>query len=161
MFIYSFHANTIKFFAVICLSLTALIALIAFVPTYTGDEESKLVGVSASYNYEKIKSNEDRVNFLKQFGWEVDSEPLKEQQVVIPKEFDKIFAEYNEIQRRQGLDLSTFKKKTVMRYTYTVTNYPNYDGEVYVNILVYRNNVIGGDVCSADVNGFVHGFEME
>lgn len=159
MFIYSFHANTIKFFAVICLSLAALIALIAFVPTYAQEQESKLVGVEVSYNYEKIKSNEDRINFVKQFGWEVEAEPIKEQQVVIPKEFDKVFAEYNELQRRQGLDLSSFKKKSVMRYTYTVTNYPNYDGEVYINILVYRNKVIGGDVCSADVNGFVHGFE--
>ena len=160
MFIYSMHANTIKFFAVICLSLTALIALIAFVPTYTtGDAQQ--VGVDATYNFEKIKTNDDRINFLKQFGWEVEAEPVKEQQVVIPGEFDKIFSAYNEIQRTQGLDLSAFKKKAVMRYTYVVKNYPNYDGDVYVNILVYRNIVIGGDVCSADINGFVHGFERK
>lgn len=161
MFIYSFHANTIKFFAVICLALTALITLIAFVPSYSTDNQYVAVGLNASYNYEKIKSNEDRINFIKQFGWEVDSEALKEQEVLIPKEFDKVFSAYNEIQRRQGLDLSSFKKKSVMRYTYAVTNYPNYDGTVYVNILVYRNTVIGGDVCSADVNGFVHGFERQ
>ena len=159
MFIYSFHANTIKFFAVICLSLTALISLIVFVPTYAQQNDAAQVGIDASYNYEKIKSNSDRINFIKQFGWEVEAQPLREQQVIIPAEFDKIFAAYNEIQRAQGLDLSSFKKKNVMRYTYTVTNYPNYDGTVYVNILVYRNVVIGGDVCSADVNGFVHGFE--
>ena len=159
MFIYSMHANTIKFFAVICLALTVLIALIAFVPTYVTGQEATQVGLNVSYNYEKIKNNEDRINFIKQFGWEVDAQPLKEQEVTIPKEFDKIFAAYNEIQRKQGLDLSSFKKKNVMRYTYTVTNYPDYDGEVYINILVYRNTVIGGDVCSADVNGFVHGFE--
>jgi hypothetical protein len=159
MFIYSMHANTIKFFAVICLALSALIALIAFVPSQNVSDGVAQVGVNVSYNYEKIKTNEDRINFLKQFGWEVDAQPLKEQEVTIPKEFDKIFAAYNEIQRKQGLDLSSFKKKNVMRYTYTVTNYPNYDGEVYVNILVYRNTVIGGDVCSADVTGFVHGFE--
>ena len=159
MFIYSMHANTIKFFAVICLALTALIALIAFVPTYATTQDSAQVGAGVTYNYEKIKTNEDRINFIKQFGWEVEVQPLKEQSVNIPKEFDKIFASYNEIQRRQGLDLSAFKKKNVMRYTYAVTNYPDYDGEVYVNILVYRNKVIGGDVCSADVNGFVHGFE--
>jgi hypothetical protein len=154
------HADTIKFFAVICLSLTALIALIAFVPTYTTGD-SQQVGVDASYNFEKIKTNDDRINFLKQFGWEVEAEPVKEQQVVIPGEFDKIFSAYNEIQRTQGLDLSAFKKKAVMRYTYVVKNYPNYDGEVYVNILIYRNIVIGGDVCSADINGFVHGFERK
>ena len=161
MFIYSMHANTIKFFAVICLALTALIALIAFVPTYVSNEGVVQVGVDATYNYEKIKNNEDRVNFLKQFGWEVEAQPINEQQVTIPKEFDKVFAAYNEIQRKQGLDLSSFKKKNVMRYTYTVTNYPDYEGEVYVNILVYRNTVIGGDVCSADVNGFIHGFERD
>ena len=161
MFICSMHANTIKFFAVICLALTVLIALIAFVPTYVTGQEATQVGLNVSYNYEKIKNNEDRINFIKQFGWEVDAQPLKEQEVTIPKEFDKIFATYNEIQRKQGLDLSSFKKKNVMRYTYTVTNYPDYDGEVYVNILVYRNKVIGGDVCSADVNGFIHGFEMK
>lgn len=161
MFIYSFHANTIKFFAVVCLALVALITLIAFVPTYTAGNDAAQVGSDVSYNYEKIKSNEDRINFLKQFGWEVNAQAIKEQEVLIPAEFDKIFAEYNEIQRKQGLDLSAFKKKSVMRYTYTVTNYPNYDGEVQVNILVYRNTVIGGDVCSADVNGFVHGFERK
>lgn len=161
MFIYSFHANTIKFFAVICLALTALIALIAFVPVYSSGEDAQQVGAPVSYNYEKIKSNEDRINFLKQFGIEVDPEVIKEQQVVIPKEFDKVFAEYNEIQRRQGLDLSSYKKKNVMRYTYLVTNYPDYEGEVYVNVLIYRNTVIGGDVCSADVSGFIHGFEKK
>ncbi len=159
MFIYSLHANTIKFFAVICLSLTALIALIVFVPTYAQQNDAAQVGVDASYNYEKIKSNEDRINFIKQFGWNVEAQPLKEQEVIIPAEFDKIFAAYNEIQRAQGLDLSSFKKKNVMRYTYAVTNYPDYEGTVYINILVYRNTVIGGDVCSADVNGFIHGFE--
>ena len=161
MFIYSMHANTIKFFAVICLALTALMTLIAFVPTYANGQDSVQVGANVTYNYEKIKTNEDRVNFLKQFGWEVDAQPLKEQEVTIPKEFDKVFAAYNEIQRKQGLDLASFKKKNVMRYTYTVTNYPDYDGVVYVNLLIYRNTVIGGDVCSADVNGFIHGFELK
>lgn len=157
MFIYSMRASTIKFFGVVCVSLVVLITLIAFVPTYAVDSQE--TGISVSYNYEKIKSNEDRINFLKQFGWEVESEPCAEKEVLIPEEFDKIFAGYNEIQRKQGLDLSDFKKKNVMRYTYVITNYPDYYGTVYANILVYRNNVIGGDVCSADVGGFVHGFE--
>ena len=45
------------------------------------------------------------------------------------------------------------------RYTYEVTNYPDYDGTVYISLLVYKDKVVAGDVCSADVNGFVHGFE--
>ena len=80
-------------------------------------------------------------------------------EVTIPAEFDKVFAGYNELQKAQGLDLSKYKKKTVTRYTFTVTNYDGYDGTVYANVLVYRNRVIGGDICSADVSGFIHGFE--
>ena len=67
---------------------------------------------------------------------------------------------YNEVQKSQGLDLSKFKGKTAMRYTYSITNYPDYSGTVYANVIIYKNRVIGGDVCSADVEGFIHGFEM-
>ncbi len=157
MFIYSLRASTLKFFAVICVALATLITLIAFVPAY--GQDSEYVSKNMDIDYDGIKTNEDRIEFLKQFGWEVKSEPKESVEVTIPSEFDKIFTGYNEIQKRQGLDLSDYKKKKVMRYTYEVTNYEGAEGTVYANILVYRNKVIGGDVCSADVTGFIHGFE--
>ncbi len=157
MFVYSLRASTLKFFAVVCVALATLVALIAFVPTYGAD--AKTVSGNTEISYEKIKTNEDRIDFLRQFGWEVKSEPIAENEVRIPDEFDKIFAGYNEIQKRQALDLSKYKKKTVMRYTYEVTNYEDYEGTVYANVIVYRNRVIGGDICSGDVKGFIHGFE--
>ena len=157
MFIYSLRASTLKFFAVICVALVTLIALIAFVPAY--GEDGKTVASEVEYDYDGIKTGEDRIEFLRQFGWEVKSEPVEVVEVTIPAEFDKIFTGYNEIQKRQGLDLSEYRKKKVTRYTYEVTNYQGAEGVVYANILVYRNRVIGGDICSADVSGFIHGFE--
>ena len=172
MFIYSFKASSIKFFGIICVALAALIALVAFVPAYAGgnlgggtgggvavgapEAES---GVTVSYRYDKVKSADNAAGFLGQFGWIVDAGSAEAQEVTIPDEFDKVFAGYNELQKAQGLDLSKYKKKTVTRYTFTVTNYDGYDGTVYANVLVYRNRVIGGDICSADVSGFIHGFE--
>ena len=150
MFIYSLRASTLKFFAVVCVALVTLITLIAFVPAY--GEDGKAVIDEVEYDYDGVKTEEDRVKFLRQFGWEVKGEPVEAVEVTIP-------SEYNEIQRRQGLDLSDYKKKKVMRYTYEVTNYEGATGTVYANILVYRNRVIGGDICSADVKGFIHGFE--
>ena len=47
----------------------------------------------------------------------------------------------------------------MMRYTYDVTNYKGYEGRVQVNLLVYKGKVVGGDVCSTDESGFIHGFE--
>ena len=159
MFIYSLRASTLKFFAVICVALVSLITLIAFVPTYGETDADKTVSKDAEINYDKIKTNDDRIEFLSQFGWEVKPDAVTAAEVDIPAEFDKVFTGYNEIQKRQGLDLSKYKKKKVMRYTYEVTNYEGYDGTVYANIIVYRNKVIGGDICSADVTGFIHGLE--
>ena len=159
MFIYSLRANTIKLVGVICVALTVLITLIAFVPTYTISSQTSADASEVSYSYDKIKSAEDAVGFLSQFGWEVEATPIESKEVTIPAEFDKIFSAYNELQREQGLDLSKYKRKQVTRYTFRVTNYGGYEGTVYANVLVYRNRVVGGDLCSADVTGFVHGFE--
>ena len=156
MFIYSLKASTIKFFAVVCVALATLITLIAFIPVSAVDGDSA-VSADADIDYSGIKTNEDRVRFLEQFGWQVDPEAVESVEVTVPADFDKIFSAYNELQKSQGLDLSRYKKKNVMRYTYEITNYDGYNGTVYANILVYRNKVIGGDVCSADLKGFMHG----
>ena len=156
MFIYSLKAKTIKLFGLICVALVGVIMIAAFVPNYVATSAS---AVNSEINYSKIKNNEDRIAFLKQFGWEVSPEETESEQVTIPAEFDKIFSGYNEIQKQQGLDLSKYKGKTMMRYTYDVSNYEGYEGRVQANILVYRGKVVGGDICSADINGFIHGFE--
>jgi hypothetical protein len=157
MFIYTLKASTIKFFAVVCVALATLIALIAFVPVAVVDDVAPTANMDIDYS--GIKTNDDRLKFLSQFGRQVDPEAVESVEVTIPEEFDKIFTTYNELQKRQGLDLSRYKGKNVQRYTYKITNYDGYDGTVYANILVYRNKVIAGDVCSADVKGFVHGLQ--
>ena len=162
MFVYSLRASTLKFFAVVCVALTALVTMITFIPGYDGGGLGYIsAGSEKEIKYDKIKTNEDRVNFLSQFGWQVKSEPVESADITLPSEFDKIFTGYNEIQKRQGLDLSKYKNKTVTRYTYEITNYEGEDGRVFANVIVYRGKVIGGDVCSADVNKFIHGFEKQ
>ena len=163
MFIYSLRASTLKFFGIIAVTLVALIAIIAFVPVYMeGGVQDTPAGVTdkeVSYSYDKVRDVSSVVSFLSQFGWTVDGATAQSAKVTIPDEFDKVFASYNEIQKSQGLDLSKFKRKELTRYTVEVTNYKGYEGTVYANVLVYRNKVVGGDICSADVAGFVHGFE--
>ena len=163
MFIYSFKASTLKLLGIISVTLAALIAIVAFVPVYADGFSSVTTGAQVegekSISYDKVKSAADAVNFLSQFGWTVDGGAPESAKVTIPSEFDKVFAAYNEIQKSQGLDLSKYKKKELTRYTFEVTNYEDYEGKVYANVLVYRNKVVGGDICSADVSGFVHGFE--
>ena len=159
MFVYSMRASTIKLVGVVCVALTVLITLIAFVPTYTISSQASANADGVVYSYEKVKTADDAAAFLSQFGWRVDATPIEVKTVTIPDEFDKVFLAYNELQKEQGLNLSKYKGRDVTRYTFSVSNYPDYEGTVYANVLVFRNRVIGGDVCSADVSGFVHGFE--
>ncbi len=161
MFVYTCRAGTIRFFAVIVLAVAVLAALVIFVPAYQpvsagADSSDEAVRIS----YDRIKTNEDRVKFLSQFGYEVSEDPIETVEITLPEKFDKVYAGYNELQKAQGLDLSKYRRKTVMRYTYEVKNYDGYNGgRVLANVIVYRGRVIGGDVCSADPQGFVHGFE--
>ena len=157
MFVYAIRSATIKFVCAIALSVAALLALVALIPTYSAEKNEAATVSDVSYN--KIYENSDRLAFIEQFGWEVDTTPLEAVEVAIPEEFDKVYLGYNEMQKEQGLGLTKYKGKTVTRYTYNATNYPDYTGDVYISLLVYKNKVIGGDVCSADVGGFVHGFE--
>ncbi|MBE6631477.1 MAG: DUF4830 domain-containing protein [Ruminococcaceae bacterium] len=158
MFVYSLKGSTVKFFCILLLSVLTLTALIVFVPQYQPTAANTLYLSNENINYSKIRSNDDRIAFLAQFGWTVNEKAVEEQEVTIPDEFDSVFLGYNDIQRQQGLDLSKYKKKKMMRYTYEITNYDGYKGTVYANMLVYRNKVVGGDICSEDINGFVTGF---
>ena len=149
------RANALKLLGILCVSLTVLIALIAFVPTYGSVAASKNE-TEVSYSYDKIKSATDAASYLRQFGWEIDDEPTEVKTVTIPDEFDKVFSAYNEIQKAQGLNLLRYRGKEVTRYTFRVLNYEGTDLPVWANVLVYKKRVIGGDLYSAE---FVKGFE--
>ena len=104
-------------------------------------------------------SNEERIDFLKSYGWEVETEPKQTQEVRIPQEFNEVFTRYNQMQQDQGFDLSEYAGKTAKRYVYAVTNHP--DGSNYhATVLVHKNKIIGGDVTSSARGGSMHGFEM-
>ena len=148
MFVTTLRANTLKLIGITLLSFMVVAALVIFVPSYES------TAASSGISYDKVYSNSDRVEFISKFGWTVAQTPIEEVLVSIPAEFDTVYIGYNDIQKAQGLNLAKYKGKEVVRYTYEVTNY-----EDYVNLLVYRNKVVGGDVCSADATGFIHGFE--
>ncbi len=167
MFVYSFKASTVRILGVVCIALVGLIAMVAFVPTYVtaGNVDvpaGQVSSESVSIKYDKIKTEQDVVNFLAQFGWQVEGKAIEVKDVTVPAEFDKVYAGYNQVQVAQGLDLARYKGKTVTRYTFKITNYEGHEGTVLANVLVYRKKVVGGDICSAEIEGgFVQGFEKK
>ncbi len=121
------------------------------------DTEAAKIG-SVEVSFKNIKNNDDRIAFLTAFGWEIDHDAVEIEDVTIPEKFDKVYEKYNELQKSQGLDLSKYRGKDVKRYTYLISNHPSGESKVYANLLIYKNKIIGGDVCSAKYGGFMHGF---
>lgn len=160
MFVCSVKSNTLKLAAIIVLAVVAAAVLIILLPSNDKVAAGSLFKGSDTVSYDKIKTEDDRIKFLSQFGWETKEGCIEEVEVKIPADFDRVMNSYNDLQKSQGLDLSEFKGKSATRYTYEITNYPDYDGTVYANIIVYKNRVIGGDICSSDTQGFIQGFEL-
>ena len=149
------RASTLRFFSLILACLVGLSTLAAVSYGRLSYEDE------AAVSYGGIATENDRREFIKAQGYEIADKAVDKVSFSVPKDFDRIISGYNEIQKKQGLDLSKYKKKKLMRYTYQVTNYENYNGVVYANILVKGKKIVGGDICSADTGGFIHGFSKD
>ncbi len=150
MFVYSVRASTVKFFGVIVLTLALLVGALVI-----GRTGAVTVSAHTGVNFDDIKTNEDRIEFISQFGIDLTGDPKEEVEFRIPDKLEGVLADYNELQKSQGLDLTKYKNKKVTRYTYEIDGYGDYTGPVCINLIIYRGNVIGCDVSSADPAGFV------
>lgn len=107
------------------------------------------------------KQQDQRISFLEDYGWKVEEIPLSSQTLLIPDPLDESYQDYMSLQVDQGFpSLTQFQGEVVERYTYVITNYPTGEANVQVNLLVYEDEIIGGEVLSPQVNGFLHGLSM-
>ena len=137
----------------IAVILAAAVLLIAGILMLAGGGRSQSTAAA-------VGSNDARVAFLKNFGWEVAASPTESSQVKIPSEPSEVFDRYNALQKSQGYDLSAFAGKTVMRYVYKVNNYPGATEPVYATLLISKNQIIGGDITDTSAKGVIRGFKM-
>ena len=107
-----------------------------------------------------VKSEKARVTYLAACGWEVETPALKEETVLIPKQFNAVFETYNELQKQQGFDLSRYCGKEVKLYTYRVLD-SKLGENVLASLYVSDGKVIGGDVHSTALDGFMCGLKQE
>jgi hypothetical protein len=150
MFIYSVRASTVKFVAIM-LFLAAIVGALA-ISSDAGVVSA--VSLSTEIDYSRVKTKEQRIAFMKNFGIEVDEGSETEISFPMPDNFDRIILGYNQLQKKQGLDLTKYRNKRVTRYTYKVTNYKD-DGEVFANLFIHRGKIVACDISSANAEGFV------
>ena len=108
-----------------------------------------------------ITDKASRVEFFAGLGWEVDPESESEGEVIIPETLDEVGESYNALQRKAGFDLEDYRGKAVKKYTYTILNYPSAEKDdiIKADLLVLDGKVIGGDLYSPRLDGFIIGLE--
>ena len=79
---------------------------------------------------------------------------------MIPAQFNDVYTAYNVMQQAQGFDLEPYAGQICTQYVYKVENHPG-DDQVYATLLVYGDEIIGGDIASTAVDGFMHGFASD
>ena len=142
-------------FRKILLGLAAVAALVLALILLLGGSKAEETSAPA------LRSNDGRVKFLEDLGWQVTTTPTESSQVRIPEAGSQVFTRYNQLQLSQGFDLASYAGKTVMRYVYQVTNYPGGGTEpVYATLLIYKNQVIGGDVTDSAPGGQIRALKM-
>ena len=97
---------------------------------------------------------------MESFGWQVQAEPTETREVMIPAQFNDVYTAYNVMQQAQGFDLEPYAGQICTQYVYKVENHPG-DEQVYATLLVYGDEIIGGDIASTAVDGFMHGFASD
>ena len=103
----------------------------------------------------QAETNEQRVAYLESLGWEVDAEPIEALKLTLPDELVEPYRSYNEIQLKQGFDLTPYLGETLDRYTYCVNNYTGRPRGCQADLYVYDGTVVAGDIVCTGANGFI------
>lgn len=147
--VFSVRANKKRIFAALVVVAVVILGMIVLPKLIK--EPVKFYGETAA----------ERREFLESFGWQISEEPLDVREVMIPEQWNDVYTKYNEMQISQGFDIRPYKGKACRQYIYLVNNYPDTDSEIHATMLVYNGVIIGGDISSAEVDGFMHGFAAD
>ena len=114
---------------------------------------------SRAVSAELVSTTGERTAFLSSCGWETDPSTETEERIRIPERFSPVYERYNELQLQQGYDLRPFAGRDCTLYTYIVTNWPDGSQTAVADLYVLGDRVIGGDIHSTALNGFMVGIK--
>ena len=99
-----------------------------------------------------MPSNSCRVEFLNSYGLIVKPDPVQ-QDIIIPEKFGEIYASYNELQISQGFDLTEYKGRRAVMYSYDVLNCADHTENVTADLIVCDGKLIACDISLNEENG--------
>lgn len=102
------------------------------------------------------KVNQENLDLIHSYGWEVEPSPEEIVRLTIPKTFDSVFSAYNTTVSSGGFDLTPYQGVSASRYTYRVLNHKDSDsGLIRIHIFVTKSGIVAADICSLAPDGFL------
>jgi len=102
-------------------------------------------------------TNDMIVEYIESLGWQINHTPDEITHLTLPESFDAVYETYSAVQTHSGFSFEDFKGKNVTRYTYQVFNHKDSgSSQVTAGVFVYENTIIGGEISSGEMNGFMH-----
>ena len=99
------------------------------------------------------KTEEQIIDMLSECGIEVSGSCTKKT-VTIPDEFGEVYERYNELQKRQGFDLSRYRSREAVVYTFPAVSVDGVHTDfAEAHVMVCDDKVIGGDVAGVSLDG--------
>ena len=101
----------------------------------------------------------DAARYLAGLGWQVELQPLEVRDLVIPRSFSGVYADYAALQEKQGYPLAEYGGMEARRYSFRVLNHPSGEENIVADLVVCGQTVIAGDIQSTALDGFMTGLK--
>ena len=157
MFVFTAKLNrksAVAAVAALALLLIAVILLVSF-RSIGGS------GRKATPETSGVADAADAARYLAGLGWQVEPQPLEIRELVIPRSFTGVYADYAALQAKQGYPLSEYGGMEAKRYSFRVLNHPSGAENVVADLVVCGQTVIAGDIQSTALDGFMTGLKGE
>lgn len=106
-----------------------------------------------------ITDRQERLDYLCALGWQADAASEQRQEILLPREFDEVLRNYNELQKQQGFNLERYAGQSATLYSYRITNWPDKNATVIADLYCCKGRVVAGDIHSTALDGFMLGLK--
>ena len=127
----------------VCVAMLAIFTALCVVSAMGAMTDNEETASGAS-----VKNEQAAADYLRAVG-EEDAAQLSCERITIPEQFDEVYEEYNGMQWQSGFDLSEYKGKDALRFTFALTRHD----ASYAVLLVRDCAVIGGHYSNGEYGG--------
>ena len=155
MFVFTAKLNRKKVI-VFVVALAVLLAAVILLVSLRGSRTQPQEGVSAPLT---VSDAAGAADYLLSLGWQVEPQPMETKELVIPRSFTGVYADYATLQTGQGYPLTEYGGMRATRYTFRVCNYPSGEENIVADLVVCNGTVIAGDIQCTASDGFMVGLK--